>query len=73
MIRKIKKEDIIVGFIAIMVIFGIVIYTGSLFSGYHLVYDNYAYIYVKDFQNKILFRTIVYRSEERRVGKECML
>ena len=60
MIRKIKKEDIIVGFIAIMVIFGIVIYTGSLFSGYHLVDDNYAYIYVKDFQNKSLFSTIVY-------------
>lgn len=60
MLKKIKREDIIVILISAIIIFGIVISTKSLFSGYHLVDDNYAYIYKKDFQNKNLLSTIIY-------------
>lgn len=58
--RKIKWEDIIVLLVAATVILGIVIYTGSLFSGYHLVDDNFAYIYKEQIENSGLLNTILY-------------
>lgn len=64
MIKKKYRENAIVILIAIVLIFGIVIFTGSMSSGYHLIDDHWAYRIASELQQSNIWEVMFRRVNE---------